>query len=46
MTKQQIEIKINELEQSLIYNPNNPERSTIEADLRDLKEKIANHEIL
>lgn len=40
MTQQEINTKINELEQSLIYNPNNPERSTIEADLRELKEKI------
>ena len=37
MTKSEIRIKIQELETWLIENPNNPERTLIESDLKKLK---------
>lgn len=42
MTLSQIEAKIQELETWLIENPNNPERSLIEADLNKLRTDLEN----
>ncbi|HGE5774601.1 TPA: hypothetical protein ACGGHC_001414 [Flavobacterium psychrophilum] len=44
MILQKIRTKINQLEQSLIHNPNNPERAAIETDLRKLKQELQEQE--